>query len=184
MEVVSHTLRDFVSNHTGQGLAALKIDFRNAFNCVDRSAFLSSVHQTFPGVFAWTEWCYGSPSVLLYNHSDVIVSSCGVQQGDPLGPFLFSLALGPIVDEIQALSPSLNLWYLDDGVIVGRPELLQKAWDIIRLKGPELGLHPNPSKCEWVWLDHFKKTPCPLLSGPLPSKIRMEASKDVVIECQ
>ena len=45
VEVVSHTLRDFVSNHTGQGLAALKIDFRNAFNCVDRSAFLSSVHH-------------------------------------------------------------------------------------------------------------------------------------------
>ena len=61
VEVVSHTLRDFVSHNTGKGLAALKIDFRNAFNCVDRSAFLSSVHQSFPGLYAWTEWCYGSP---------------------------------------------------------------------------------------------------------------------------
>ena len=35
VEVVAHTLRDFVNNHTGEGLAALKVDFRNAFNCVE-----------------------------------------------------------------------------------------------------------------------------------------------------
>ena len=84
VEVVAHTLRDFVSTHSGKGLAALKIDFRNAFNCVDRSAFLSSVHTSFPGMYAWTEWCYGAPSVLLSNHDEVLVSSSGVQQGDPL----------------------------------------------------------------------------------------------------
>ena len=61
VEVVAHTLRDFRTHHTGKGLAALKVDFRNAFNCVDCSAFLSSVHQSFPGMYAWTEWCYGAP---------------------------------------------------------------------------------------------------------------------------
>ena len=116
-----------------------------------------------------------------YNHSDVIVSSNGVQQGDPLGPFLFSLVLAPIVDEIQALSPNLNLWYLDDGVIVGHPELLQKAWDIIRLKGPALGLHPNPSKCEWIWLDHSRCSPCPLSSDRLPSQIPVTPFDDLSI---
>ena len=61
---------------------------------------------------------YSSPSVLLYNHTDIISSSCGVQQGDPLGPLLFSIVLAPIIEEIRALNPRLNLWYLDDGVIV------------------------------------------------------------------
>ncbi len=41
-------------------------------------------------------------------------------------PLLFSLALAPIVDDIQALGPRLNLWYLDDGVIVGPPSLCSK----------------------------------------------------------
>ena len=39
VEIIAHTLRDFVTNHTGEGLAALKVDFKNAFNCVDRSVF-------------------------------------------------------------------------------------------------------------------------------------------------
>ena len=143
VEIIAHTLRDFVAHHTGEGLAALKIDFKNAFNCVDRSTFLSAVHREFPGLYRWVEWCYGDPSVLLYNHTDVILSSCGVQQGDPLGPMLFSLALRPIVEEIKTLNPRLNLWYLDDGVIIGSPSLLQTVWDIIRLKGPKCGLTPT-----------------------------------------
>ena len=146
VEVVAHTLRDFVNNHTGEGLAALKVDFRNAFNCVDRSCFLSSVHHSFPGLYDWVEWCYSSPSILLYNHSNIISSSCGVQQGDPLGPLLFSLVLAPIIEEIKALGPRLNLWYLDDGVIVGPPSLLQQAWDIIVTKGPGFGLFPNAAE--------------------------------------
>ena len=118
-------------------------------------------------MYPWVDWCYGNPSVLLYNHSDVILSSCGVQQGDPLGPLLFSVALSPVVEEIQALSPHLNLWYLDDGVIVGPPDLLQQAWDIIRSRGPGLGLHPNASKCEWIWLGS-SRAPCPFTLRPFP----------------
>ena len=83
------------------------------------------------------------------NHSN-ISSSCGVQQGDPLGPLLFSLVLAPIIEEIKALGPRLNLWYLDDGVIVGPPSLLQQAWDIIITKGPGFGLFPNAAKCEFI----------------------------------
>ena len=181
VEIVAHTLRDFVAHHTGEGLAILKVDFRNAFNCVDRSSFLSAIHRDFPGLYSWIEWCYGSPSLLLYNHADIILSSCGVQQGDPLGPLLFSLALQPIVEEIQALNPRLNLWYLDDGVIVGSPQLLQQVWDIIRLKGPALGLFPNPTKCEWIWLDNSRSAPCPLYSGSVSSSIPVTALSDLAI---
>ena len=98
-----------------------------------------------------------------------------------MGPFLFSLVLAPIIEKIQALSPDLNLWYLDDGVIVGPPHVLQKAWDVIRLEGPALGLFPNPSKCEWVWLDNVRCSPCPLVSGSLPSNIPVTPFSDLCI---
>ena len=130
VEIVAHTLRDFVAHHTGEGLAALKVDFRNAFNCVDRSVFLAAVHHDFPGLFPWVEWCCGQHSILQYNHED-IVSSAASNKATPL----LSLALRPIVEQIRA--------HLISMTIVGHPQLLPAAWDIIRLQGSEAG--PNVS---------------------------------------
>ena len=90
------------------------------------------------------ESCY-SCHPLLHLGKDVIHSCCGVQQGDPLGPPGFSLTLRPIVERIKAKVPSLalNAWYLDNGTLVGPPEGLSAALDIIERDGPSLGLHLN-----------------------------------------
>lgn len=55
--------------------------------------------------------------VLLQFGDHTILSSSRVQQGDPLGPLGFVLALHPIVARIQRVVPGLlvNAWYLDDG---------------------------------------------------------------------
>jgi hypothetical protein len=45
---------------------------------------------------------------------------------------------------------------------VANVDVLQRAWDILRTKGPALGLHVNPPKCEWSWLDPSCTAPCPL----------------------
>ena len=51
---------------------------------------------------------------------------------------------------------------MDDGGIVGSPELLLKVWDILQTMGPPLGLQLNPTKCEWSWLNPDCLLPCPL----------------------
>ena len=51
---------------------------------------------------------------------------------------------------------------MNDGGIIGDVELLKKVWDLLQSRGPELGLHLNPSKCEWSWLDPECKAPCPI----------------------
>jgi hypothetical protein len=81
--------------------------------------------------------------------------------------------------EIQALGPQYNKWYMDDGGTVGTPELLQKVWDILRVKGPPIGLHLNPAKCEWTWLDPARLDPCPLLSGEVPGGVAVTPFDDV-----
>jgi hypothetical protein len=65
------------------------------------------------------------------------------------------------VNEIAALNPVYNKWYMDDGGIVGDVELLKNVWGILKTRGPALGLHLNPSKCEWSWLDPSRTLPCP-----------------------
>ena len=51
---------------------------------------------------------------------------------------------------------------MDDGGIIGSPELLLKVWDILKTDGPPLGLILNPAKCEWSWLNSECALPCPL----------------------
>jgi hypothetical protein len=70
-------------------LALLKIDFKNAFNLLERDAFVRAVSVRFPALERWTRWCYESSPLLIYDHARLFFSECGVQQGDPLGPLYF-----------------------------------------------------------------------------------------------
>jgi hypothetical protein len=111
-------LRDVLSKHAQSELALLKIDFSNAFNRVDRQVFMQATVKEFPGLANWTNWCYSQKSILLYDHRELIDSSSGVQQGDPLGPLYFCFALASLVEEIRLLGPVYQKWYMDDGGIV------------------------------------------------------------------
>ena len=127
VEVVAHSLRDTLAQHRGSGMALLKIDFRNAFNLVDRQAFMRSTFSVLPALSGWTNWCYEQSSCLLYDHRHVIESSCGVQQGDPLGPLYFCFGIMPLVEEIARLQPVYHKWYMDDGGIVASVGVLQQV---------------------------------------------------------
>jgi len=118
--------------------------------------------QTFPGLANWTNWCYQEESTLLFDHREVITSSSGVQQGDPLSPLYFCFALNGLVQEISSLKPEYQKWYMDDGGIVASVPVLLKVWALLKEKGPARGLHLNPSKCEWSWLSESRTDPCPI----------------------
>ena len=72
---------------------------------MDRNAFVSASSQMFPGLERWTRWCYTQSPLLIYDHESVFESSCGVQQGDPLGPLYFCCGLQSVYQK----------WYMDDG---------------------------------------------------------------------
>ena len=44
-----------------------------------------------------------------------------------------------------------QLWYFDDGILVGTPSALSSFLDVLQHQGPSYGLHPNLSKCEVFW---------------------------------
>ena len=80
----------------------VKLDFANAFNTMDREFFLKEVRADMLGLAAWVDFCYGSPSKLVFG-AGTIGSERGVHQGGPLGPLFFSSALQPVLQELACL---------------------------------------------------------------------------------
>jgi hypothetical protein len=60
-----------------------KLDFYNAFNCLDRGYMLDNVAEVIPGIHKSCCLSYGQPSTLQFG--DYFISSeVGVQQGDTI----------------------------------------------------------------------------------------------------
>ena len=129
----------------------LKIDLENAFNEVLRDAILAEILEHFPELEPWFRLCYGKAAVLSCNGTILpFRSERGVQQGDPLAPFFFALALRRGCARLRAelSADTLSVWYLDDGTIVGPPDDVVKGWNIIKDETAKVGLKVNTTKCE------------------------------------
>ena len=122
-EIGTHSLRQYVHhNHTNDKLVA-KIDFKNAFNTIRRDVVLTKVIECVPALFKMTKQSYSTPSYLYFGDKDILESREGVQQGDPLGSFLFSLG---IMDLMKSCESELSIWYLDDGTVAGDPSVVHR----------------------------------------------------------
>jgi hypothetical protein len=123
-------------------LVMLKVDFKNAFNLVSREKMFEQVRRQCPSIARWVEYCYADQP-FLFAGKEILKSSMGVQQGDPLGPVLFSLTLMPMIKKIAEKCPNLklNAWYLDDGTIIGSPEDCAEILSLFQTEGKDYVLH-------------------------------------------
>lgn len=141
-EAAVHATRTFLMKNKSDIL--LKIDIKNAFNTLYRENMLTAVLNQFPEVYPYIFQCYASQTCLIFD-GNLINSSVGCQQGDPLGPALFSLT---IHDIISNLNSSLNIWYLDDGTLGGKALDVLNDLEMIINQFKNIGLELNSAKCE------------------------------------
>ena len=69
----------------------------------------------FPEIFRLASLAHSLPTPLMAIGS-LIWSNSGVQQGNPLDPLLFSLAIHDIASSMKS---DFNVWYLEDATIAG-----------------------------------------------------------------
>lgn len=139
-----HAARHFV-NFDHESIKVLaKLDFRNAYNEIERHPMLQATKEKCPEIFPFMRQCYAQPSWLSFGDFGML-SQRGCQQGDPCGPAIFCLS---IHDMILALTAEFNIWYMDDGSIGGSPDTVLNDLKTIIDKSADLGLQLNFTKCE------------------------------------
>ena len=128
----------------------LQVDIANAFNTQHRSSILQSSLVHTPALYGFLRFTYLQALPLFLG--GLIVDSClGTQQGCPLGPVGFAVGIQDILVRLQANGGLLwNVWYLDDGCLVGSPEAVMQAFSFLQKEFTALGLTLNASKCK-LW---------------------------------
>jgi Reverse transcriptase (RNA-dependent DNA polymerase) len=148
-EAIIHSVATILENLHDDNFI-LQVDFSNAFNLVSRTKFIELTHKFLPPIWNIVNYLYSGQSLLRIGNSDETILSCaGVQQGCPLAPILFGLALRELTTTIATEVPelALNSWYLDDGHLSGKAPDLMKCLAIIETAGSDLGLKLNLAKC-------------------------------------
>ena len=94
----------------------------------------------------------GEPPALMYGPYR-LASREGAQQGDPAAMLLFSLVIQPILRALSLECPELmlNIFYADDGTLIGTPEAVARALAIIEREGPAVGYFIQPAKSKIYW---------------------------------
>jgi hypothetical protein len=128
------------------------LDFSNAFNTLDRAGLAKALKQFAPGLYRLAKWVYNGPSDLIFGgiqeKPQVISSSQGVRQGNPLGPLLFSIGTRPILDKLAGHLgvDCVILAYLDNIYILSKgPDTLDSVTEFFDENDYSLKLNPNKS---------------------------------------
>ena len=118
----------------------LQVDISNAFNAIHRSNMLQGIAKRAPHLLPWAASSL-VPACLFVGHH-ILESTEGAQQGAPLSPLFFALAIQEVIAELPPLSA--NVWYLDDGSLMGSIPQLEAA---LQLLVPKL----DAQECQVNW---------------------------------
>ena len=124
--------------------AVLLIDVSNAFNFLNRHTALRNILNQCPGLATIAINCYRL-DVLLFIDGEVILSSEGTTQGDPLAMAIYAIGILPLIHHLNH-QLCTQVWYADDAAVGGSLSALREWWDDLCSSGPMFDYYPNASK--------------------------------------
>jgi len=120
----------------------VKLDFTSRFNSLHRRDMLLALKDRLAELYAFCYSAYSKRSRLFYG-SFILMSNEGPQQGEPIGPLLFSNAIDPLSESLYS---ELLLGYLDNVMLDGQQSVVATDVEV----GRDMGLVLNVSKCELI----------------------------------
>ena len=144
-EKVVHTMRGALEMYPGNLLIA--VDSRNAFNSMNRGAFIHALSTSpFRALLPLVSQFYSVQGELILrgkNGLSVMNSVSGQQQGDTLGTLLFCIGLQPVLRDIHEKFCHRGLIiraYADDVFLNGPPDVAVEAYKMLKDRMAALGL--------------------------------------------
>ena len=126
--------------------AILLVDASNAFNSLNRLSALHNIRHLCPSLATALINTYRAPTELFID-GDVLYSSEGTTQGDPLAMPMYALATIPLIRKLHSLQDDVSqVWYADDASAPGKLSRLHDWWYHIVAIGPKYGYFANPIK--------------------------------------
>jgi hypothetical protein len=139
------TLLEHFGPHSNSWAMA-QIDVQSAYQEVSRLCVLQGARRDTPSLYNFLRLAY-THTAPLYASGRTLYSESVVHQGCPLGPVAFSVAIQDLIRHITAhMGLIWNVWYLDDGLLVGSPENISTALAYLEAELLKRGLRLNRSK--------------------------------------
>ena len=146
-EAAIHAMKAMYENNDTD--AVLLVDAENAFNSLNRKAFLHNIGITCPVIAIFVRNSYTVPTRLFVIGGTEIQSEEGTTQGDPLGMAIYAIGTTPLLDLLAESTEERETAFADDITAAGKIDGLRKWWDELTTIGPPFGYFPKPSK-SWL----------------------------------
>ncbi|GJR71342.1 hypothetical protein Tco_0083707 [Tanacetum coccineum] len=108
-EAILHSVNRLIEAYGGDvGLLMLLVDFKNAFNLVDREVMLREVHLRYPAISRWVEFCYSNLARLYYGEHTLCLSlhAWYLEDGTIIGD---TVVVGKVLELIMEDGPGCGL---------------------------------------------------------------------------
>ena len=141
--------------------AVLQVDASNAFNAINRKAFLHNVGIVCPPLAVFVRNCYAENLRLFVIGGVELSSREGTTQGDPVAMAIYAVAIIPLILMLVEASVAQNhatisAGFADDLTAAGKIDELLFWWKKLCSLGPDFGYYPEATKSWLITKQRFE----------------------------
>ena len=127
--------------------AVLVVDASNAFNSINRNAFLHNVTIICLAIVIYVKNCYSLHSRLFIIGENKISSCEGTTQGDPIAMAVYAITIIAMIPMIVDITSKIDdsvktAAYAEDVTAAGKIIQLKNWWKTLCMLGPKFGYYP------------------------------------------